>query len=60
VLGYRFQQGGSWNLPGNGKCPGTTGNSGTCLYGEFVRFVTTTGQIGGETDFGARTIEMIG
>jgi hypothetical protein len=62
VLGYKLQQGGEWNMPGNGKCPGTPGNSGTCIYGEFVRFVTTSGQIGdgGGTDFGARAIQMIG
>jgi hypothetical protein len=49
-----------WNMPGNGKCPGTPGNSGRCLYGEFTHFVTINGGIGGGTDFGARAIEMIG
>jgi Flp pilus assembly protein TadG len=49
-----------WNMPGNGKCPGTPGNSGRCVYGEFTHFVTTNGGIGGGTDFGARAVEMIG
>jgi Putative Flp pilus-assembly TadE/G-like len=61
VLGYKFNSNDEWNLPSsNHKCPDTTGNSGTCLYGEFTRFVTMAGQIGGGTDFGARVIQMIG
>jgi Flp pilus assembly protein TadG len=59
IQGYKLGNQ-DWNMPGNGKCPGTPGTSGRCLYGEFTEFVTTTGGIGGGTDFGARAIEMIG
>jgi Flp pilus assembly protein TadG len=59
ILGYKVGNV-EWNMPGNGKCPGTTGNSGRCLYGEFTEFVTSTGGIGGGTNFGATAIEMIG
>jgi hypothetical protein len=60
VLGYKLKQGGDWNMPGNGKCPGTSGNSGVCFYGEFTHFVLSSGQTGGGTNFGALVIEMIG
>ena len=58
VHGYKFGNQNEWNMP-TGSCPGTPGNSGRCFYGEFTH-VTTTGGIGGGTDFGARAVEMIG
>jgi hypothetical protein len=58
VLGYKVGNA-SWNMPGDGKCPNTTGSSGRCLYGQFTR-VTTSGDIGDGTDFGARAITMVG
>ena len=70
VLGYKlvgYEWGNisrpPWNRQGsNYVCPDTTGNSATCLYGEFTEVTTTDGQIGGgsQPDYGARTISMIG
>lgn len=68
ILGYKFNKfewgntAAPWEKHGsNWICPGTTGNSGTCLYGEFTEVTTTDGRINtGGTDFGARTISMIG
>jgi len=59
VLAYKLKPG-AWNMPGNGKCPGTTGNSGMCLYGQFSHFVTTSGQTGTGPDFGATVVQMAG
>ena len=56
VLGYRFPRD-EW--PRNFRCPAATGNSGTCLYGEFTRVTTTGGSLGGP-DFGVRTTRLVG
>jgi hypothetical protein len=58
VLGYKVGNQ-DWNMPGNGKCPDTSGNSGRCLWGEFTK-VTTTGEIGSGTNYGASAVKMIG
>jgi hypothetical protein len=55
-------------LGGNSKwlpSPAPPGGWDNCsndryFYGKFTHFVTTTGAIGGGTDFGVRAIEMIG
>jgi hypothetical protein len=59
ILGYRVGNT-EWNMPGDGKCPDTEGNSGRCFYGEF-----TEGTFEGEfdpdsPDYGARSVSMIG
>jgi len=56
VLGYRFPSD-AW--PSDFRCPAATGNSGTCLYGEFTRATTTGGSLGGP-DFGVRTTRLAG
>lgn len=56
VLGYRFP---SERWPQNFRCPAASGNSGTCLYGEFTRVTTTGGSLGGP-DFGVRTTRLVG
>lgn len=56
VLGYRFPSN-VW--PRNFRCPAATGNSGTCLYGEFTRVTASGGSLGGP-DFGVRTTRLVG
>lgn len=56
VTGYRFP---SATWPQGFRCPAATGNSGTCLRGEFTRVSTTGGSLGGP-DFGVRTTRLVG
>ena len=56
VLGYRFPSD-AW--PNGFRCPAATGNSGTCITGEFTRVSTTGGALGG-IDFGVRTTRLAG
>ena len=47
------EQGSNW------ICPDTTGDSGTCIYGEFTE-VAVDGEIGSGNNYGSSSISMIG
>jgi hypothetical protein len=56
VTGYRFPRD-AW--PANFRCPADSGNSATCLSGEFTKVTTTSGSLGG-IDFGVTTTRLVG
>jgi hypothetical protein len=51
ITGYRFS-GEFWNPP--------CGGSDRCIGGEFTEFVAVDGDFGGDDDYGARVVKMIG
>lgn len=58
VLGYRFP-GNANRWPTGFQCPEGSGNSASCLYGEFTRVTTSAGDFGG-SDFGASIVKFVG
>lgn len=59
ITGYRFPGTGTTNRwPSNFSCPGT-GNSTSCVRGQFTRVITT-GSLGGTVNLGAQAIKMVG
>jgi hypothetical protein len=61
ILGYDLKNGGTWGAISS--CPGTSGNSGKCLYGEFSHNspdIGTPGTSGGGINYGLSVITMIG
>ena len=57
LTGYKFN--GGVKFPSSMSCPGTPGNSGTCLQGYFTGF-TTTGTVLGGPDMGVKIIKLVG
>jgi Putative Flp pilus-assembly TadE/G-like len=59
VLGYRFP-GNANRWPNGFQCPEGSGNSASCIRGEFTRVTNSTGEFGGGSDFGASVVKLVG